>query len=284
MKRKRRGALLGLPMTLWTAVFVGIVLLYLLALSFFTPTGEGYGVRPGFTLENYRRLLSPAYLQVLGKSLLLAFYTTLICLGLGYPFGYCMARAGRKWRGILMLLVIVPFWTNALVRIYGWKILLMGNGPVNDLLMALHLTDKPLKLLNTYGAVLLGMVYALIPFVILPVYSSVEKMDWSLVAAARDMGAGPMRAFVTVTLPLTAPGAMAGVVLTFVPAIGLFFISDLLGGATDMYAGNLVRDQMLKAKDLPFAAAVSVVLLILTLLILRLYRRFGGDSGDMTLF
>lgn len=284
MKRKRRGALLGLPMTLWTAVFVGIVLLYLLALSFFTPTGEGYGVRPGFTLENYRRLLSPAYLQVLGKSLLLAFYTTLICLGLGYPFGYCMARAGRKWRGILMLLVIVPFWTNALVRIYGWKILLMGNGPVNDLLMALHLTERPLKLLNTYGAVLLGMVYALIPFVILPVYSSVEKMDWSLVAAARDMGAGPMRAFVTVTLPLTAPGAMAGVVLTFVPAIGLFFISDLLGGATDMYVGNLVRDQMLKAKDLPFAAAVSVVLLILTLLILRLYRRFGGDSGDMTLF
>lgn len=284
MKRKRRGALLGLPMTLWTAVFVGIVLLYLLALSFFTPTGEGYGVRPGFTLENYRRLLSPAYLQVLGKSLLLAFYTTLICLGLGYPFGYCMARAGRKWRGILMLLVIVPFWTNALVRIYGWKILLMGNGPVNDLLMALHLTERPLKLLNTYGAVLLGMVYALIPFVILPVYSSVEKMDWSLVAAARDMGAGPMRAFVTVTLPLTAPGAMAGVVLTFVPAIGLFFISDLLGGATDMYAGNLVRDQMLKARDLPFAAAVSVVLLILTLLILRLYRRFGGDSGDMTLF
>ena len=241
-------------------------------------------MRPGFTLENYRRLLSPAYLQVLGKSLLLAFYTTLICLGLGYPFGYCMARAGRKWRGILMLLVIVPFWTNALVRIYGWKILLMGNGPVNDLLMALHLTDKPLKLLNTYGAVLLGMVYALIPFMILPVYSSVEKMDWSLVAAARDMGAGPMRAFVTVTLPLTAPGAMAGVVLTFVPAIGLFFISDLLGGATDMYVGNLVRDQMLKAKDLPFAAAVSVVLLILTLLILRLYRRFGGDSGDMTLF
>ncbi len=284
MKGNRRGALLGLPMTLWTAVFVGIVLLYLLALSFFTPTGEGYGVRPGFTLENYRRLLSPAYLQVLGKSLLLAFYTTLICLGLGYPFGYCMARAGRKWRGILMLLVIVPFWTNALVRIYGWKILLMGNGPVNDLLMALHLTDKPLKLLNTYGAVLLGMVYALIPFMILPVYSSVEKMDWSLVAAARDMGAGPMRAFVTVTLPLTAPGAMAGVVLTFVPAIGLFFISDLLGGATDMYVGNLVRDQMLKAKDLPFAAAVSVVLLILTLLILRLYRRFGGDSGDMTLF
>ena len=284
MKGKRRGALLGLPMTLWTAVFVGIVLLYLLALSFFTPTGEGYGVRPGFTLENYRRLLSPAYLEVLGKSLLLAFYTTLICLGLGYPFGYCMARAGRRWRGILMLLVIVPFWTNALVRIYGWKILLMGNGPVNDLLMALHLTERPLKLLNTYGAVLLGMVYALIPFVILPVYSSVEKMDWSLVAAARDMGAGPMRAFVTVTLPLTAPGAMAGVVLTFVPAIGLFFISDLLGGATDMYAGNLVRDQMLRARDLPFAAAVSVVLLILTLLILRLYRRFGGDSGDMTLF
>ena len=284
MKKRRSATLLSVPLSVWTFAFVGIVLLYILALSFMKAEGEGYGVIYEFTLSNYQRLFSGQYFKVLLKSLVLAFYTTVICLLLGYPFGYFMAKAGRKCRGILMLLVIVPFWTNALVRIYGWKILLMGNGPVNEFLMYLGLADRPLKLLNTYGAVLLGMVYALIPFMILPTYSSVEKMDWSLVAASRDMGASRARAFFTVTLPLTAPGVMAGVVLVFVPAIGLFFISDLLGGSMDMFVGNLVRDQLLKARDLPFAAAISVILLILTLIILWLYRRAGGKSNDMAIF
>lgn len=284
MKKRRAAAFLTLPMSVWTFVFVGILLIYILALSFLTADQESYGVKYIFTLANYEKLFTGAYFQVLLKSLALAGYTTAICLLLGYPFGYCMARASRKWRGILMLLVIVPFWTNALVRIYGWKILLMGNGPINEFVLWLGLADRPLKLLNTYFAVLLGMVYALIPFMILPTYSSVEKMDWSLVAASRDMGASPVRAFLTVTLPLTAPGVLAGVVLTFVPAVGLFFISDLLGGATDVYAGNLVRDQLLKARDWPFAAAISVVLLTLTLLTLWLYRRAGGKTNDMNLF
>ncbi|MGI6239858.1 MAG: ABC transporter permease, partial [Christensenellales bacterium] len=230
MKKRRASALLAIPMSIWTFLFVGVALLYILALSFLTADTEGYGVKAIFTLDNYIKLFSGAYFQVLLKSLLLAFYTTAICLVLGYPFGYFMARASRRWRGVLMLLVIVPFWTNALVRIYGWKILLLGNGPINEIVLTLGLADRPLKLLNTYGAVLLGMVYALIPFMILPTYSSVEKMDWSLVAASRDMGASPARAFLTVTLPLTAPGMLAGVVLVFVPAIGLFVISDLLGG------------------------------------------------------
>lgn len=284
MKKRRAAAFLTLPMSVWTFVFVGILLIYILALSFLTADQESYGVKYIFTLANYEKLFTGAYFQVLLKSLALAGYTTAICLLLGYPFGYCMARASRKWRSILMLLVIVPFWTNALVRIYGWKILLMGNGPINEFVLWLGLADRPLKLLNTYFAVLLGMVYALIPFMILPTYSSVEKMDWSLVAASRDMGASPVRAFLTVTLPLTAPGVLAGVVLTFVPAVGLFFISDLLGGATDVYAGNLVRDQLLKARDWPFAAAISVVLLTLTLLTLWLYRRAGGKTNDMSLF
>jgi spermidine/putrescine transport system permease protein len=284
MRKKRASLLMTLPMSVWTFAFVGIVLLYIIALSFMTSSGEGYGVIYEFSLDNYKRLFTGQYFQVLLKSLALAFYTTVICLAVGYPFGYFMARAGRRWRSILLLLVIVPFWTNALVRIYGWKILLIGNGPINELLMYLHIVDKPVKLLNTYGSVLLGMVYALLPFMILPTYSSVEKMDWSLVAASRDMGASPARAFLTVTLPLTAPGVMAGVVLVFVPAIGLFFISDLLGGSTDIYVGNLVRDQLLKARDLPFAAAISVVLLILTLIILWIYRRAGGKSNDMAIF
>jgi len=284
MNRKRSAALLSIPISVWTFALVGIVLLYIIALSFMTAVPGEYRVEYTLTLDNYRKLFSGDYFRVLINSIVLAFETTVLCVAIGYPFGYYMARAGRKWRGILMLLVIVPFWTNALVRIYGWKILMMGNGPINDIVIALGLAERPLKLLNTYGAVLLGMVYALIPFMILPVYSSVEKMDWSLVAASRDMGASPARAFLTVTLPLTAPGMMAGIVLVFVPAIGLFFISDLLGGSTAIYAGNLVRDQLLKAKDLPFAAAISVVLLALTLIILWIYRRAGGKSGDMAIF
>ena len=284
MKKRRPAALLSVPLSVWTFAFVGIVLLYIIALSFMTAIPGEYRVEYTFTLDNYKKLFSGDYFRVLINSIVLAFQTTVLCLIIGYPFGYFMARVRRRWRGILMLLVIVPFWTNALVRIYGWKILMMGNGPINDLVTALGLADKPLKLLNTYGAVLLGMVYALIPFMILPTYSSVEKMDWSLVAASRDMGASPARAFITVTLPLTAPGMLAGVVLVFVPAIGLFFISDLLGGSTQIYAGNLVRDQLLKAKDLPFAAAISVVLLALTLIILWIYRRAGGKSGDMAIF
>lgn len=284
MKKRKSAALLSIPMSVWTFAFVGIVLLYILVLSFTTSVPGEYKVEYTFTLENYKKLISADHLKVLLNSLKLAAVTTVLCVLIGYPFGYFMARAKRRWRGILMLLVIVPFWTNALVRIYGWKILMLGNGPISEIAIALGLADKPLKLLNTYGAVLLGMVYALIPFMILPTYSSVEKMDWSLVYASRDMGASPARAFFTVTLPLTAPGLMAGVVLVFVPAIGLFFISDLLGGATQIYAGNLVRDQLLKAKDLPFAAAISVALLVITLIILWIYRRAGGKSGDMAIF
>ena len=284
MKKRRKSAILSVPMSVWTFAFVGIVLLYILVLSFMKSIPGEYAVEYTFTLENYRRLFSEEYLRVLLNSIVLAAITTVLCLLIGYPFGYFMARAKRRWRGILMLLVIVPFWTNALVRIYGWKILMLGSGPISNIAIALGLTDEPLKLLNTYGAVLLGMVYALIPFMILPTYSSVEKMDWSLVHASRDMGASPARALFTVTLPLTSPGVLAGVVLVFVPAIGLFFISDLLGGSMQIYAGNLVRDQLLKAKDLPFAAAISMALLVLTLLILWVYRKAGGKSSDMAIF
>ena len=224
VRKKRNGAaLLVAPMAIWTVLFVAATLGYILYLSFTTRAQSGLGVTAQFTLDNYLRILNPSYLKVLGNSLKLAAITTAVCLLAGYPFGYLMAKAPPKRRTILMLLVIVPFWTNALVRVYGWRILLMGDGPVNAFLQTLGLIDKPLKLLNTFGAVVLGMVYALLPFMILPTYASVEKMDWALVEASRDMGASPLRAFLTVTLPLTAPGVLAGCVLTFVPSIGLFF-------------------------------------------------------------
>ncbi len=282
MRKKRDGAFwLVAPMAIWTILFVLATLGYILYLSFSTRAENGMGVTAQFTLDNYLKILNPSYLKVLGNSLKLAAITTIICLLVGYPFGYLMAKASPKRRAVLMLLVIVPFWTNALVRVYGWRILLMGDGPVNTFLLTLGVIDQPLKLLNTFGAVVLGMVYALLPFMILPTYSSVEKMDWTLVEASRDMGSSPLRAFVTVTLPLTAPGMLAGCVLTFVPSIGLFFMSDLLGGSNDVFLGNLINDQLLKSRDWPFAAALSVVMMLLTSLFLWIYRRAGGKAENI---
>lgn len=283
-RRDLSSLVLSAPMITWTLVFVGATILYIVALSFLKRSPDGFGVLPEFTLENYAKLFNANYARVFWNTIVLGLQTTALCVLIGYPFGYFMGRATKKWRTILMLLVIVPFWTNALIRVYGWRILLVGNGPINQGLMALGLIDRPLQLLNTHGAVLLGMVYALLPFMILPTYTSVEKMDWSLVDAGRDMGARPWKVFLTVTLPLTAPGLLTGCVLVFVPSLALFFMSDLLGGPSDLLIGNLVQEQLLQSRDWPFAAALSVVLLVLTSLIMFVYRRLGGKSTDMSIF
>ena len=284
MKKKNRSGLLAAPMILWSLLFVGATILYIIALSFLKPNTETGGALKEFTLENYRKLLQPGYLRVFLQTLKLGIETTLICVAVGYPFGFFMARVRGRWKSALLLLVIVPFWTNALVRLYGWRILLMGNGALNGALMALGLIERPLKLLNIHGAVMLGMVYGLLPFMILPVYSSAEKLDRALVDAGRDLGAKPWKVFWTEELPLTLPGLKAGCVLVFVPSLALFFISDLLGGPSDVLVGNLVYDQLLKARDWPFAAAISVVLLAVTAIVMGVYRRAGGKSSDMTMF
>ena len=283
-KKDRASFLLSAPMIVWTLLFVGATIVYIIALSFLKRDPVGYGVIMEFTLENYAKLFNADYAKVFWNTIVLGIKTTVLCVLIGYPFGYYMGRASKKWRTILMLLVIVPFWTNALIRVYGWRILLVGNGPINTALMALGLIDKPLKLLNTHGAMLLGMVYALLPFMILPTYSSVEKMDWSLVDAGRDMGANPAKTFLTVTLPLTAPGLLTGCVLVFVPSLALFFMADLMGGTGDIVIGNLVHDQLLKSRDWPFAAALSVILLLITWILMAIQRRAGGKDTDMTLF
>ena len=279
-RRPDRRALLALPMQLWTIAFIGLALLYIVGLSLLG-RGEALTVTDEITLDNYARLLDEKYLRVMGLSLRLAGLTTLISLLLGYPFAYFMARLSPRVRTILMVLVIAPFWTNALIRIYGWKILLYANGPINQALLALGLIQKPLKLLYSQGAVLVGMVYAMIPFVILPVYTGIERMDWSAVEAARDLGATPLRAFITTTLPMTLPSLLAACVLTFLPSVGLIFISDILGGANTVLWGNLVHDELLKSRDLPFAAALSAVLLGLTALVIAVYRRAGGKNEGM---
>lgn len=277
----RFSRLLKLPMYLWSIAFVFVSLLYVIGLSFLT-RGEIVGVTNDITFANYIRLASPQYLNVLLKSLRLALLTTLLCILIGYPFGYLMARLNPTARSVIMLLIIVPFWTNALIRIYGWRILLMGNGPINTFLLNLGVISEPLKLLYTDGAVLLGMVYALIPFMILPTFTTVDKLDFSVVEAARDLGASPLYAFFTVTVPLTLSGLMAGCVLVFIPSMGLFFLNDLLGGSKSVLAGGLIQ-QLINSRDLPMAAALSVLLLTVTGAVIALYRRVGGSNG-MSMF
>ena len=281
-KDKRFALLLKLPLYLWTVLFVLAALGYVIGLSL-QSRGELIGVSGQWTLDNYARLREPQYFQVLVNSLRLAALTTLLCALIGYPFGYLMARLKPASRSIVTLLLVVPFWTNSIIRIYGWRILLIGNGPINTLLMHLGWIQQPLKLLNTEGAVFLGMVYALVPFMILPSSTAVEKLDYSVVEAARDLGASPLHAFFTVTVPLTLSGLMAGCVLVFIPSTGLFFLNDLLGGSKTMLAGNLIQSLM-KSRDLPMASTLSVLMLAVTGVVIALYRKAGGDADGLGLF
>lgn len=264
-----------LPLVLFTLLFVLGPLVYMVVLSFLT-RAETWGVVGQFTLKNYADILEPVYLGTFVQSLKLALTTTVLVSVLGYAFGYYMARLEPGRRRLVMMLVMVPFWTSSLLRLYGWLTVFRANGILDKLLMALGIIDRPLKLLYTYPAVVVGMVYALLPFMILSVYSSVEKMDWSLVEAARDLGAGPVRAFFSVTLKLTLPGLLTGIILTFVPSMGLFFIADILGGNKIVLVGTVIHDQLMKVHNWPFAAALAVILMLMTSVMVALYRKVTG--------
>ena len=226
-KRKKTGkeALMLLPLYVFTIVFVLGPLVYMVILSFLQ-RAETWGVTSEITLKNYRNILEPVYLQTFAESFKLAVISTALIVLIGYPFGYFMAKLTAKWKKRTMMLLMIPFWTSSLIRLYGWIIIFRANGVLDKILMALGITEEPLKVLYTYPAVVVGMIYALLPFMIFAVYSSAEKMDWSLVEAARDLGASRMRAFLTVTLKMTLPGLLSGIILTFVPSMGLFFIAD----------------------------------------------------------
>ena len=269
--------LLLAPMYAFTILFVALPILYMFLLSFLT-RAEVWGVEFQFTLANYKRILEPLYLDTFLESFRLALISTALVALIGYPYGYFMAKMSPAWKKRMLLLIMIPFWTSALIRLYGWIIVFRSNGVLDSLLMGLHITGEPLKLLYTYPAVVVGMVYALLPFMILAVYSSAERMDWSLVEAARDLGASSRLAFWTVTFKMTLPGLLSGVVLTFIPSMGLFFIADLLGGNKIVLVGSVIQEQLTKGRNQPFAAALSAVLMVLTVLMIRLYRRITGAS------
>ena len=280
MKNKKiKEYLLRIPIYAFTLLFVVLPLVYMVVISFLTKASTwGFDLTP--TLDNYKKVFEPFYLNIFLQSLKLALASTLLVILIGYPFGYFMGRLDMKWKRRMMMLLMIPFWTSGLIRLNGWIIIFRSNGVLDKLLMFFGITKSPLKLLYTYPAVLVGMVYFLLPFMILSVYSSVEKMDWALIEAARDLGAGKIEAFLTVTLRLTMPGLLSGVVLTFVPSMGLFYISDILGGNKIVLIGSVIVEQLTKLRNIPFAAALSVILMLLTTLFLRIYKRISG-TGEL---
>jgi spermidine/putrescine transport system permease protein len=275
--RNKRVPIGFIPISIFTYIFILGPLLYMIALSFMRRHGT-WGIEVVFSLNNYKRIFEPVYLDTFNQSIKLAIITTVTVITAGYPFGYFMARLPERWRSRVMILLIIPFWTSALMRLYGWIIMFRANGVLDAFLMKLRITKEPLRLLYTYPAVVSGMIYGLLPFMIYSVFVSAEKLDRRLVEAARILGASRFRAFITVSLPLTMPGLFSGLILTFIPSMGLYFIADILGGNKVVLVGNLIRDQLLNVHDWPFAAALSVVLMILTTLFLYLYRRVTNSD------
>ncbi|KGY10600.1 spermidine/putrescine ABC transporter permease PotB [Vibrio sp. MarTm2] len=258
----------------WLTLFVLIPNVMIIGTSFLT-RDEANLIEMTFTLDNYVRLMDPLYAKVLWHSFYMAIVATLICLVIGYPFAYIVAKMPEKWRPIMLFLVIVPFWTNSLIRTYGLKIVLGTQGILNKSLMAMEIIDKPIRLMYTETAVMIGLVYILLPFMILPLYSAIEKLDHTYTEAAQDLGANKFQIFTKVTLPLTMPGIIGGCLLVLLPALGMFYISDLLGGAKNLLIGNVIKSQVLNARDWPFGAATSIALTIAMAIMLYAYYRAG---------
>ena len=288
-----QGTLLISPTLLFMVGLLIIPLLLTLVVSFGQRNQDG-GVIYTFTLNNYIRLMGystdcstgqtfcfdPLYVQIMWRSLVIALQTTILVILLSYPLAYFIARAPIKLRNTLTFMVLVPLWTNFVIRVYAWMIILRNEGVINGILGTvagyLHIPFQPLDMIYTPGAVLVGMVYEFLPFMILPIYTSLEKIDNSLYEAAADLGASPFRTFLRVTLPLSMPGVVAGTILVFIPVMGTFVVSDLLGGRQIILIGNLIQRQFLDARDPTFGSAASLVLMVMTLIVTFFYiRKFG---------
>ena len=269
------------PVVIWMLAFFVVPIFLILIASFFKK-GEVSGINYSVaTLENFSKFFDPRYLKILFDSLIISIITTVVCLLLGYPFAYYVARAPKKYRTLLLMLIILPFWTNSLIRTYAWIILLRSEGIINTYLINFHIIKEPLKLLYNQGAVLIGMVYTMFPFMVLPLYSTIEKLDFSYLEAAQDLGATPTKTFMKITLPLTKAGILSGCLLVFVPTLGLFFIPDLMGGSKITLISNLIKNQFLSSRNWPFGSAISIIIMLLMFVIMNLFTKLGGSKDKM---
>lgn len=275
---KSRKNYLSVPYIVWAVVFTVIPLLIIVVYSFAKRDPFGNIVYE-FTLENYKNFFTPIYLNVLWRSIKLSLYSTMICLLIGYPMALIIARAKGMKQNLMVLLFIVPLWTNFLLRTYAWMGLLREQGIINEVLMKLGIISEPLHLLYTNSAVILGMVYNFLPFMVLPIYSVLVKMDKSLIEAARDLGANEIRVFRSVIFPLSFPGVATGIVMVFMPAVSTFVISDLLGGGQTILLGNLIQNQFIAARNWQFGSAVSVLMMIMLIVSMTYFAKHSSKDG-----
>jgi len=286
-----QGTLLVLPALGWTFIFLVLPLILILVLSLawrgeYGPVDWGTNLREflgRLSFDNYTRLADPLYLDVLWTSFRMATLTTAICILVGYPVAYFLARSEARLRSLLLFLLLIPFWTNFLIRIYAWMILLRTEGVLNRALVGVGILPEPIRIMYTPTAVMIAMVYEFLPFMVLPLYTSLEKIEAHLFEAASDLYARPARTFWRVTLPLSLPGMIAGTILVFIPTMGMFVVPDLMGGARTALVGNLVQRQFLAARDWPFGSAASMVMMLLTLAATVIYTRVSGFGEELTL-
>ena len=269
-----------IPVIIYVALLIALPLLYILLISFFKSDSYG-GMITTFTIQNYIEVFDQVYINVFLKSILIAGLTTFICILISYPFVLAVSHKKPRTQKILMTLVMVPFLTNSLIRMYGWLVLLRKSGVINQVLLGTGVIHEPLSLMYNMSGILIGMTYTLLPFMILPLYSSVSTIDPSLLEAASDLGASKIKTFFKIIVPQTLPGLFNGSLMVFTPALGYFFIVDILGGGKIMILGNLIKNQFLTARNWPFGAAISIVLVLITSLLILAYRKLGGKMDDL---
>ena len=262
----------------WLLIFALLPNILVIAVSFLTRDTSDFISLP-VTIDSYLRLLDPLYFEVFARSLWMAGITTVLCLLLGYPFAWLVSRVQLRWQPLLMLLLILPFWTNSLVRVYALKLLLATNGLINKALLAIGIIETPINMLYTQGAVIVGLTYLLFPFMVLPLYAVFTDLRDDMLLASQDLGASRRQTFWHIVLPLTTPGIISGVLLVLLPAMGMFYVADILGGSRNLLVGNIIKNQFLDARDWPFGAAASVLLTLAMAVLLLAYRASSKRIG-----
>ena len=268
------------PVIIYSITLILLPLIYIFFLSFCKNDFYG-GIIYTPTISNYIEIFNITYLKILLKSSLIALIATFICICISYPFALILRERSEKTRNLMTKLVMVPFLTNSLIRTYGWIVLLRKNGVINTGLLGTGLIKAPLNLMYNNLGIVIGMSYTLLPFMILPVCSSVFKIDNSLIEAAKDLGAKPISIFMSIIIPETISGVFNGSLMVFIPAIGYFFIADILGGGKVMIIGNLIKNQFLTARNWPFGSSISIFLILITFLLVRIYQKLGGKLDDL---
>ncbi len=278
VQKKKKNALPAIatagPVSAWMILFVTIPMIYVIFISFMGRDMFGNIVNEA-TIDSYAAILSPAYFKVILQSLKIAGITTGLCLLIGYPLAYFIARKPKDVAARLITLLMIPFWTSSLMRLNSWLTLFRENGPVNNFLMATGIIDEPVTFIYTTGLVMLGLLTNMLPFAVLPLYSTIEKLDKSLLEASGDLGADKKTTFLRITLPITFPGLFSAIILVFIPSLGIYTVTDILGGGKVLFIGNIIKNQFGIVRNWPLGAALSVLLMLITLLLIFIYTRFA---------